>query len=424
MDAFSPEGTATSETPRPRGRWRALVIAVLVGVFGVSTYGLGRAQTESPAPLSTDEPAAAVAEVLAPSVVRIEHQGGQGSGVTYDDGGLILTAGHVVRGTSSVTITTSEGDTMTGEVLGIDLDNDIAVVRAEGSIPVANLAEGIEIRVGETAIAIGSPYGLDETVTMGIVSALDRSVTTQTGTIDGLIQTDAPINPGNSGGPLANDAGQVIGINHAIATSSGGNQGVGFAIPIEAALASAEKILSGDATDPEDQGFMPDFEFPDEPFGGLDELREQLPESFPDGACGRGWLDAAPFEEPPGFRFDPPEVPMPRYAPDGYQTRSITTNTRDEDDLSDVLHEIELASDDARITISLGNIADLLEQAEDLRNDDTAESTAVDGETASLVDAAGRRYLVFEYRSFTGIIDAPVEVAGEELVRIAESIER
>ncbi|HEV3471815.1 MAG TPA: trypsin-like peptidase domain-containing protein [Actinomycetota bacterium] len=420
------EPLAGPEPGRRRGPLRSIVVVLLVGLFGSGLYGLGRAQglSDSPDPIATDEPAAAVAERLAPSVVRIEHDGGQGSGIVYDDDGLILTAGHVVRGTSEVTMRTSEDASMTGEVLGIDPETDIAVVRAKEALPVPELAEGIALQVGQLAIAIGSPYGLDESVTMGIVSALDRSVTTDAGTIDGVIQTDAPINPGNSGGPLANKDGQVIGINHAIATRSGGNEGVGFAIPIDAALSSARKILNGEGEDPTDNGFMPDLEFPDEPFGGMDEFPEHLP-GLPEGlrrACEPGWFEHPPFDGLPGFRFDPPDVPLPRHVPEGYETRSVTTNTTDSDDDTDVLHEIELVSSDHHITISLGNVAPLTERTADLAGQSDAQHTSVNGGDATVIVDGGRSYLVFDYEGLTGLIDAPDEVPGDELVRIAESI--
>lgn len=256
---------------------RTATIAVMVALFGSTLYGLGRAQgaQETPAPTptpapptapaspNTDEPAAAVAERLAPSVVRIEHSGGQGSGVVYDEG-LILTAGHVVSGAPNVTVRTAEDESLAGEVVGIDPATDIAVVDVDAALPVPELGDDDDLRVGQLAVAIGSPYGLDETVTLGIVSALGREVTTEAGTIGGLVQTDAPINPGNSGGPLADREGRVIGINHAIASSSGGNEGVGFAVPIGVALESADAILSGEVAEPQHPA-PPEMPFPDMP---------------------------------------------------------------------------------------------------------------------------------------------------------------
>ena len=134
-----------------------------------------------------------------------------------------------------------------GEVLGTDDSSDVAVVKIDGGddLAVAQLATGEDIRVGQMAVAIGSPFGLDQTVTAGIVSAVDRTVQTPGGAIP-MLQTDAPINPGNSGGALADRHGRVIGINDSIASESGGNQGVGFAIPIDTAVSVAERLEKGE----------------------------------------------------------------------------------------------------------------------------------------------------------------------------------
>jgi len=207
-------------------------------------------ETESPAPTVPlapgEEPVAAVAESLLPSVVQIERSGGVGSGFIYDEAGLIFTAAHVVDGATEVTVTLSDGRSLPGTVLGRMAAQDVAVVSVDGDALVpAPLAVGEEVRVGQTAVAVGSPFGLEQTVTAGIISALDRELEIQGRTIRGLIQTDAAINQGNSGGPLADTSGRVIGINVAIATASGGSNGVGFAVPIETALDIAEEIRAG-----------------------------------------------------------------------------------------------------------------------------------------------------------------------------------
>jgi putative serine protease PepD len=194
------------------------------------------------------EPIAAVAAALAPSVVQIETSQGLGSGFIYDSAGHILTAAHVVSGAgATVTVRLADGTTRTGTVVGADAGTDVAVVKVDlggTKAAAASLAVGDPLQVGQTAVAIGSPFGLEQTVTAGIVSAVDRAMQTSNGAID-MVQTDAPINPGNSGGPLADLHGRVIGINDQIESASGSSSGVGFAIPIDTAKAVADRIVAG-----------------------------------------------------------------------------------------------------------------------------------------------------------------------------------
>ena len=189
-----------------------------------------------------DEPVADVAAALLPSVVQIETGFGVGSGFVYDEAGLIFTAAHVVSGSSQVEVTFSDGRSVTGTVVARDLEQDVAIVAVDATgLTVAPLS-GDEVRIGQTAIAVGSPFGLEQSVTVGVVSGLDRTLDVPGQTITGLIQTDAAINVGNSGGPLADGSGRAIGINIAIASASGGSDGVGFAVPVDVALALAEGI--------------------------------------------------------------------------------------------------------------------------------------------------------------------------------------
>ena len=202
-----------------------------------------------PTPLvegDADEPVAAVAEALGPSVVKIQTTDGLGSGVVYDESGLILTNAHVVSGASNVQVLFSDGTTSEGTVLGADEANDIAVVQVQATddLTVARLATE-EARVGQLAVAVGSPFGLEQTVTSGVVSAVDRPVQGATNDVVGMLQTDAPINPGNSGGALANRQGEVIGINSMIFSESGENNGIGFAIPIDRAKEIADALVDG-----------------------------------------------------------------------------------------------------------------------------------------------------------------------------------
>jgi S1-C subfamily serine protease len=171
---------------------------------------------------------------------------GQGSGFIYQSNGLILTNAHVVERSESVTVGLQNGRRVSGTVVGIDSLTDLAVVRLEGEgpWPVAALGNSDALQVGDWAIAVGNPFGLDQTVTLGIVSSLNRNAS-KLGITDkrlDLIQTDAAINPGNSGGPLLNANGEVVGINTLV--RSGPGAGLGFAIPINRARTIAGQLVS------------------------------------------------------------------------------------------------------------------------------------------------------------------------------------
>ena len=166
---------------------------------------------------------------------RIPHgaqrQSGLGSGFIIDRDGTILTNYHVVEGADKITVTLSDGHTFPAKVLGQDPKTDIATIKidARQDLPAVTLGDSDRLEVGEWVMAIGNPFGLDHTVTAGIVSAKGRHI--GDGPYEDFIQTDASINPGNSGGPLINLRGEVVGINTAIFSGSGGNIGIGFAIP-------------------------------------------------------------------------------------------------------------------------------------------------------------------------------------------------
>ncbi|MBT9317620.1 HhoA/HhoB/HtrA family serine endopeptidase [Leptothoe spongobia] len=170
-----------------------------------------------------------------PRVPQEFRQQGQGSGFIVDRSGLVLTNAHVVSGADKVTVTLKDGRTFDGEVKGTDEPSDLAVVKIQGdNLPVAPEGDSSQLQVGDWAIAVGNPLGLDNTVTLGIISTLNRS-SSQVGIPDkrlDFVQTDAAINPGNSGGPLVNEQGEVIGINTAIRADA---EGIGFAIPINKA---------------------------------------------------------------------------------------------------------------------------------------------------------------------------------------------
>lgn len=184
---------------------------------------------------------------------RSRVQRGQGSGVIFDPKGLLLTNAHVVEGADQLQVELTDGRRVSGQVVGKDTLTDLAVVRLEGKgpWPTAALGDSDRLKVGDWAIAVGNPYGLENTVTMGIISNLSRNVS-QLG-ISGkrldLIQTDAAINPGNSGGPLLNAEGEVIGINTLV--RSGPGAGLGFAIPINRAQSIAGQLVrTGRASHP------------------------------------------------------------------------------------------------------------------------------------------------------------------------------
>ncbi|MFL6015753.1 MAG: S1C family serine protease [Gaiellaceae bacterium] len=175
-------------------------------------------------------------------------QQAQGSGFVSDTVGHVITNQHVIDGAESIKVTFWNGKTYTAKLVGSDASTDTAVVKVDAPAsmfhPLA-LADSSTVQVGDGVVAIGSPFGLEETVTSGIVSALHRQMTSPNNfTIDDSIQTDAAINHGNSGGPLLNMQGKVIGINAQIESDSGGNDGVGFAVPSDTARRIANRLIS------------------------------------------------------------------------------------------------------------------------------------------------------------------------------------
>jgi serine protease Do len=171
-----------------------------------------------------------------PGAPQAGPQAALGSGFIIDQKGLVLTNNHVVENADKITVKFSDDREFSGKVVGRDPKTDIAVVQisnGKGNFPVAPLGDSSALQVGEWVVAMGSPFGLDNTLTAGVVSAKGRRI--GAGPYDNFIQTDASINPGNSGGPLVNLRGEVVGINTAIFSRSGGNLGIGFATPIDLA---------------------------------------------------------------------------------------------------------------------------------------------------------------------------------------------
>ena len=268
---------------RPK-RWIGLSLIVTTLTSCSLMPDLGRRNAELPEskpPVVNDQPRVAplqpgenvivrAVERVGPAVVRIDtvkeisnplgrmlglgpstqRQQGQGSGFITRANGLIFTNEHVVRGADRVAVTLPDGRRFNGKVLGGDPLTDVAVVKVVAdNLPVASLGNSDLLRPGEWAIAIGNPFGLNNTVTAGIISAVGRLNAIGDGQRVPYIQTDAAVNPGNSGGPLINATGQVIGINTAIRTAPGG--GLSFAVPINLAKRIAQQIVStGQASHP------------------------------------------------------------------------------------------------------------------------------------------------------------------------------
>ncbi|WP_432835471.1 S1C family serine protease [Dactylosporangium sp. CA-092794] len=270
----SPPSATPVTAPAPLRRRRAVttVAAVVAGVAlcAASALGGGYAALELRPPAASTVVTAQnsstssgktaslsdVAAAVLPSVVSINTGSAVGSGVIITGDGAILTNNHVVataRGTT-VQVTFSNGKSAQAQIVGTDEDTDLAVIKIVGGgtyTPLA-FADSSSVHVGDTVLAVGSPLGLDASVTSGIVSALNRTIDESSDTrsssaakITGAIQTDAAINPGNSGGALVNTAGQLIGINTAIATSgsTAGSIGVGFAISSNTAKTVAQQLL-------------------------------------------------------------------------------------------------------------------------------------------------------------------------------------
>jgi putative serine protease PepD len=236
-----------------------LVVAVLslAGVLDRTE----RVITEAPRPATTavsDRASASgsVSEIYAdaaPAVAFIQAgSGGSGSGFLMDGQGHVVTNEHVVEGASSFTVRLGEdGDALSAKLVGADASTDLAVLEIDPEKVSAEtrpleLASSSDLRPGDAAIAIGSPFGLSGTVTTGIISALDREITAPNGfQISGVLQTDAAINPGNSGGPLLDAQGRVIGVNSQIASSSRQSSGVGFAVPVDIVKEVVPQLLEG-----------------------------------------------------------------------------------------------------------------------------------------------------------------------------------
>src|ERR1035437_1443629 len=235
-----------NEGPSKTG-FAPIVKSFLPDVVNISTSKVVRAQAQLPEDIPMDPFSR---QFFGPGfdnrspTARAQREESLGSGVIVSPEGYILTNNHVVEGATDVRITFSNKRQLQAKVVGADPKTDIAVLKVEGSgFPSITVGDSSKVQVGDYALAIGDPFGGGQTVTMGIVSAMNRG---NLGIEDyeDFIQTDAPINPGNSGGALVNDRGQLIGINTAILShGSGGNEGIGFAIPVNLAREVMDQIM-------------------------------------------------------------------------------------------------------------------------------------------------------------------------------------
>jgi len=230
---------------------RTLLLLTVAGIMSLIDAGspvptiFQEVSAQNPAILSAEEEnVVEIYREVSPTVVSVRHRRGSGSGVIIDPSGVILTNAHVVGEASSVTVDLADGRTLTAEVLGSDPTIDIAVLRVPAeNLPAAPLGDSDLLEPGQAAIAIGNPFGLERTITIGVISAVNRSP--RGFPLEGLVQTDAAINPGNSGGPLIDSQGQVIAINTAVLRPQGGAaEGLGFGIPINMAQHAAQQILT------------------------------------------------------------------------------------------------------------------------------------------------------------------------------------
>ncbi len=439
-----PPGFATEGPPPapPRRTRRGLVLGAVAALLVVALGGALLVLTDpfagddaaeagaGSAAGTSQEPAARAAAALLPSVVQIETDGGaMGAGFVYEDG-YVLTVAHVVGGSDTVAVRLSDGTEIDGEVVGANRAEDVAVVAVDPATPglvVAELGRDTDVEVGEVAVAIGSPLGVDQSVTSGIISGLDRTLEMPDLTLTGLLQTDAPINPGNSGGPLADGDGRVIGLNTAIATQSGGSDGLGFAIPIGHAVQIATDLRNGIGNDPaDDPGGLGGLDelLPDLPdLGDLDQILPGLGELF-DWLLGDGGLFDQPAPSDPSDPSDPSVAPDGLLGTDGLPSayEVVSSQVRESGDTLEQV--VELDGPDGTVTIQAEQGPDVEAAFDDLAGSGdpievrTTEGIVIDGSSdvaLAWLEDGGSPVLV--------VITAPAGSPTDDLVALAEALE-
>lgn len=282
----TPAAPAEAQPHRPMRTGAVIAVSALLAVVLASFAGLGAgflgarlASTGTTGTVSTDttgtaissnDPVVFAAAKAVPSVVNIDVTAstasqnlpedhpdvpstGNGSGIAYKSasggGTYILTNNHVVEDAEKLTVRNADGESFSAQLVGRDPETDIAVVKVDADIPVISVGDSSQLVVGQTVVAIGSPFGLEHSVTSGVVSALGRSLPESSSDsaypLVDVIQTDAAINPGNSGGALVDSKGRLVGINTAIYSENGTSGGIGFAIPSNTAVRIADQLIEG-----------------------------------------------------------------------------------------------------------------------------------------------------------------------------------
>lgn len=240
-EAFSAPGPAT-----PPGSFAQLVKIASPAVVNISTVKTVKDQQQAPSPFGPDDPFRDLFERFFGGQIPKEYkQKSLGTGLIISPDGFILTNNHVVEQSDEIKVKTADDKEFIAEIIGRDPMTDLALIHIEAAGPLMPLVLGDSdrVEVGDWVVAIGNPFGLGNTVTAGIVSAKYRQI--GAGSYENFIQTDTPINPGNSGGPLLNTSGEVIGINTAIFSQSGGSVGIGFAIPVNIAKDLLPQLKKG-----------------------------------------------------------------------------------------------------------------------------------------------------------------------------------
>jgi len=289
---------------------------VFAGVLGGGDGGSPstdstKAVAEKPGSGSSPASLADLYDKVKDGVVFVQAGNASGSGFVIDSDGYIVTNDHVVEASSSYGVRIGDqGPLIPATLVGADASTDLALLKVDpsqaGTLHPLDLADSGDVEVGDTVIAIGSPFGLQSTLTSGIVSALGRSIESPNGhTITGAVQTDAAINPGNSGGPLIDTDGKVVGVNAQIASQSGGNTGVGFAISVATVKQMVPKLKAGGGT----SGATQDQPQQADPFGGqgqqVDPYGQQVDPADPFGGQGQQVDPYGGQVDPYGGQTDP-----------------------------------------------------------------------------------------------------------------------